>query len=147
STENCGGPNAMWLYINPSPPAAAVNLPTGWTYQGCVSEGNAGRALNFTATNYLAKGTNTGEVCARQCNILGYTIAGTEYSEQCYCGNAFTNGATGNIIDTLTDGTGQCNYPCPGNSAQMCGGANRLSIYSSLATLPSTVSVSAKVSS
>ncbi|WVQ93270.1 hypothetical protein IAU59_000336 [Kwoniella sp. CBS 9459] len=141
NTQNCGGPNAMWLYINPTPPAAAINLPTGWTYQGCIAEGSVGRALNFTATNYLAKGSNTGEVCARQCAILGYSIAGTEYSEQCYCGNSFTNGASGNIIDTLTDGTGQCNYPCPANTAQMCGGANRLSIYSSLATLPSTVSV------
>ncbi|WVF65608.1 hypothetical protein IAT40_000338 [Kwoniella sp. CBS 6097] len=139
STENCGGPNAMWLYINPAPPPAAINLPSGWTYQGCVAEGNVGRALNFTATTYLAKGTNTGEVCARQCAILGYTIAGTEYAEQCYCGNSFTNGATGNIIDTLTDLSGQCNYACPGNSAQACGGANRLSIYSSLTTLPSTV--------
>ncbi|WRT68982.1 uncharacterized protein IL334_005964 [Kwoniella shivajii] len=136
STENCGGPNAMWLYINPNTLTTKVTLPTGWSAKGCIAEGWTSRALNFTATDYIQKGTMTGELCSRQCATLGYTMAGTEYASQCYCGNSFNGGATGAIIDTLTDGTGQCNYPCPGNAAQMCGGASRLSLYSNLATLP-----------
>ncbi|WWC91295.1 uncharacterized protein L201_006238 [Kwoniella dendrophila CBS 6074] len=138
ANENCGGPNALWLYINPNSLTASVTLPTGWTYKGCVAEGWTDRALNFTATSYIQKGTMTGELCSRQCAQLGYNMAGTEYASQCYCGNSFTGGATGAIIDTLTDGSGQCNYACAGNAAQMCGGASRLSLYSSLATLPST---------
>nr|XP_019047974.1 hypothetical protein I302_04595 [Kwoniella bestiolae CBS 10118]OCF26904.1 hypothetical protein I302_04595 [Kwoniella bestiolae CBS 10118] len=136
STENCGGPNAMWLYINPNTLTASVTLPTGWSYKGCIGEGYTSRALNFTATDLITKGTMTGEKCARQCQESGYNMAGTEYASQCYCGNSFQGGATGNIIDTLTDGTSQCNYPCPGNAAQMCGGGYRLSLYSKLATLP-----------
>ncbi|OCF54481.1 hypothetical protein L486_08030 [Kwoniella mangroviensis CBS 10435] len=139
ANENCGGANAIWLYINPNTLTASVTLPTGWTYKGCIGEGSSARALNFTATDLITKGTMTGEKCARQCSESGYTMAGTEYASQCYCGNSFQGGATGKIIDTITDGTSQCNYPCPGNAAQMCGGGYRLSLYSSLVTLPGTV--------
>ncbi|WWC64110.1 uncharacterized protein I303_106717 [Kwoniella dejecticola CBS 10117] len=136
SNENCGGPNALWLYINPNSLSSLVTLPTGWSYQGCIAEGWTARALNFTATSYIQKGTMTGEYCARQCAQLGYTMAGTEFASECYCGNSFNGGATGAILDTVTDQSGQCNYACPGNSAQMCGGASRISLYSNLATLP-----------
>jgi len=46
------------------------------------------------------------------------------------CGNELTSGAT-----IATDG---CNMGCAGNATQACGGANRLSVYSSapFAALP-----------
>ncbi|WWC73158.1 uncharacterized protein I206_107124 [Kwoniella pini CBS 10737] len=140
ANENCGGPNALWLYINPNSLSSSVVLPTGWNYKGCIAEGWTARTLNFTATSYVQKGTMTGEYCAQQCAQLGYTMAGTEYASECYCGNSFGGGATGAIIDTLTDSTSQCNYACPGNSAEMCGGASRLSLYSNLVTLPQLTS-------
>nr|XP_031862349.1 uncharacterized protein CI109_002314 [Kwoniella shandongensis]KAA5529421.1 hypothetical protein CI109_002314 [Kwoniella shandongensis] len=135
-TQQCGGPNAIWLYINPNPLKASIALPTGWTYKGCIAEGWTARALSFDASSYVKKGTMTGETCSSQCAQLGYTMAGTEYSTQCFCGNSFTGGATGAIIDSLTDSSSSCNFACPGNAAQMCGGSSRLSLYSSLASLP-----------
>ncbi|RXK34910.1 hypothetical protein M231_07844 [Tremella mesenterica] len=81
--ENCGGPNALFLYITPSPPIAGISLPTGWTRKGCFAEPKSGRALTFEATSLIQKGTMSGALCAQKCAEQGYTMAGTEYSVQC----------------------------------------------------------------
>jgi len=50
-------------------------------------------------------------------------MAGLEYGAQCFCGNALTGYAT----QTVDSG---CGMTCPGNSSQICGDGNRLSVYS-----------------
>jgi hypothetical protein len=50
--------------------------------------------------------------------------AGLEYSSECYCGSALTNGAS-------VAKTGTCDMPCSGNSKQICGGSATLSLYTS----------------
>lgn len=47
---------------------------------------------------------------------------GTEYARECFCGNVLTAGAT-------TVATTQCSKTCTGNSAQLCGNGDRLSLY------------------
>ncbi|KAK4686692.1 hypothetical protein P7C73_g3429, partial [Tremellales sp. Uapishka_1] len=131
SSKTCGGPDALEVFVNPNVLTATVALPSGWTRQGCIAESHGGRALTYDATSLITKGTMTGEACAQQCAQAGYTMAGTEYSSQCYCGNALSGDATGAIIDTLTDSTSACNYACTGNTAQMCGGPSRLTYYTS----------------
>lgn len=70
-------------------------------------------ANNVTVTNGL---------CTAACKKAGYTLAGTEYAGECYCGDRFTNGAA-----QVKSG---CNMPCNGASNEICGGASRLSIWS-----------------
>jgi hypothetical protein len=86
ANEICGGPNAINIYIDASNVPATVVLPAGWTTYGVVTEGDNGRLLPVQILN---DNTNTVEVCAQACFNAGYTISGTEYSSECYCGNAF----------------------------------------------------------
>jgi hypothetical protein len=87
SSQVCGGPNAINIYIDASNVPATVVLPSGWTTYGVVTEGQNGRLLPVQILNDQ---TNTVEVCANACAAAGYTISGTEYSSECYCGNAFS---------------------------------------------------------
>ena len=154
SSEYCGGPNRLDMYKlgaaaasstatsaptvppgNPVPPAStttatgtvatgkgsATGLPTGWSYQGCYVDGTNGRIV---ANQEPDSQTNTIEACVSTCVGLGYTVSGVEYGVQCFCGNYIVNGGTLAPADT------DCNVACAGNSKEMCGGGNRMSIYS-----------------
>jgi len=85
--------------------SSTTGLPNGWKYAGCYTEGINGRALS----NQEAGGnTNTVELCINTCVGAGYTVAGLEYSSQCFCDNSLHNGAA------LTDAS-KCNMACSGN--------------------------------
>ncbi|KAH9979503.1 copper radical oxidase [Lactifluus volemus] len=71
----------------------------------------------------------TVENCVGFCNKQNYIYAGVEHGQECYCGNTISNGGT---TASLTD----CNFPCPGNAAEVCGAGNRLNLYWSGATPP-----------
>ncbi|KAG0645262.1 WSC domain-containing [Hyphodiscus hymeniophilus] len=90
---------------------------TGWTYYGCQTEATNARALASKATAY---DTMTLESCASDC--AGYTYFGTEYGRECYCGNSFSAGST---VAPKSD----CSSTCGGNSKEICGAGNRLSVY------------------
>ncbi|KAI4121761.1 MAG: hypothetical protein LQ338_006185 [Usnochroma carphineum] len=117
----------LWLSLLAPTDASALiakrapTLPTGWSYQGCYVDGVSGRIL---ASQQPDSSTLTIENCIATCAQLGYTVAGTEYSSQCFCDNAIINGGTKAAADT------DCNTACAGNSAEECGGGNRMSIYS-----------------
>ena len=98
----------------------ATALPDGWTSHGCWSEGVTGRALPYQVPDMQL---NTPAACANICKNAGYTISGSEFSVQCFCGNAIFNGAS-LVADS------QCNMNCPGNPAMKCGAGDRLSIVS-----------------
>lgn len=102
--------------------SAATGLPTGWAYYGCYVDGVNGRILQNQQPDNTAG--NTIESCVALCAGQGYTIAGTEYSVQCFCGNAIYNGGV------LATQQSDCNDACSGNSKEMCGGGGRMSLYS-----------------
>lgn len=62
------------------------------------------------------------EACTTFCYGKGFAYAGTEYYNECYCGNAL---ATGGIAANEAD----CTTACSGNATQACGGPNRLTMY------------------
>ncbi|KAH8807678.1 hypothetical protein F5884DRAFT_673669, partial [Xylogone sp. PMI_703] len=100
---------------------ATSGLPTGWAYQGCYVDGLNGRDLNHQQPDSQ---TLTVESCVKTCVAAGYTIAGMEFSTQCFCDNFLYNGAA------LAANQADCNMPCAGDSTETCGAGNRLSIYS-----------------
>ena len=138
-TEYCGGPNRLDLYkkgatatsaagtttaaatSSAAPTSAATGLPTGWSYQGCwIDNANGGRILiNQQADNPQL----TVESCVAACKGAGYTIAGAEYSTQCFCGNNIINGGAKATSEA------DCGMTCGGNANEKCGGPNRMSIY------------------
>ena len=86
-----------------------------------------GRAL--TAAAYVSTTDMTVENCISFCNGQNYNYAGLEWYQECYCGNLIINGGA---VTTSSD----CSYPCTGDASEVCGAANRLSMYYSGQALP-----------
>ena len=105
---------------------AASGLPTGFQYKGCYVDGNGYRILNYGQTDDQAMTIGS---CASKCAALGYSIAGMEYSYQCFCDNVVRMGGKLAVSET------ECNTKCAGNANQVCGGPSRLSVYSSQTNL------------
>ncbi|GIC89485.1 uncharacterized protein Aud_005903 [Aspergillus udagawae] len=105
-SQVCGGSNALSLY---------VVVPI-WQSLGCYSDSTKARTL---AVSYNVAG-NTVEKCQAACKAGGYLYAGMEFGTQCFCGNSIDNGGA------LTSG---CATPCAGDSTEVCGGSNALSMY------------------
>ena len=82
-------------------------LTPGWTDLGCIAEGTNGRALTGASTTSPNMTLN---YCAGFCGGQGFTYAGIEFGDECYCGNTFENGAT----DTPTNWY-ECSNPCAGS--------------------------------
>ncbi|KAJ7659270.1 copper radical oxidase [Mycena polygramma] len=139
-SEFCGGPNRLTVFNYtgtdlPPPPsgggggggggatgvtAIATDLPTPWAYVGCFVDNANGRVLT-TETDIA---NMTMEACVALCDAQNFTIAGGEFSTQCFCGNELIDGAV------KAPDQDDCNQACGGNATQACGAGNRLSIYS-----------------
>jgi hypothetical protein len=104
----------------PTPSAPAIQL----NYQGCFTEPSGARAL---APAELKSDDMTIESCATFCNP--YQFFGLEYGRECYCGNKRN---TNSVSTSASD----CNMPCKGDSAQTCGGGQRLSLYKTVGWSP-----------
>lgn len=64
----------------------------------------------------------TNEACMDFCFDGGYVYAGTEYHDECWCGQKLAKGAV--KVDAS-----DCNTPCDGDEDQPCGGGDRLTLY------------------
>ena len=141
--QYCGAGNRLSLYAkdgsgvpDPPPTTAApttaatdivvpTGLPVGWDYYGCYIDGVNGRILSHQEPD---SDTLTNAACAQACAGLGYKISGTQFFSQCFCGNQLANIQEGS--DPVAPNS-DCSTACSGDSSEMCGGPNRLSIYSS----------------
>ncbi|KAG9005542.1 hypothetical protein FRB94_001469 [Tulasnella sp. JGI-2019a] len=99
--------------------ASGTAAPSG--YLGCYIDSGSSRTLGaYTVTT----STMTNAQCVQTCSGLGYAYAGTEYGNECYCGNT--------LPASLKDATtADCNAPCAGATGQICGGTYKLSVYTS----------------
>ncbi|KAJ9132986.1 WSC-domain-containing protein [Pleurostoma richardsiae] len=136
ASQYCGGGDRLNVYA--LAPGSGVNAATGfstkyaepaqvaggWTYTGCYNDSVADRALS-SATLYGSTSTinMTVEVCVAYCNQKGYTVAGVEYGQQCYCGDEL---GAGSVFLSNQNG---CDMVCAGNSSEYCGGSNRLNVF------------------
>ncbi|KAK1769731.1 putative fungistatic metabolite [Phialemonium atrogriseum] len=125
SCSTCGGGNRLSLHgTGPDPPAAALppGLPpvTTFQYLGCFREPDGTRAL---AGPTAADGTAmTVESCGNFCLYGRFLMFGAEYASECYCGSELDSGS-GMAPEE------DCGVPCSGDPTQMCGGGNRISLY------------------
>ncbi|KAK6075662.1 WSC domain-containing protein [Seiridium cupressi] len=111
-----------------------LSASSSWAYAGCAAEGNGQRTLasySFSADNM------TIDYCTATCKTKGYSLAGVEYSRECYCASALSSGtsfmASANCSSTPK-------MICAGNATQWCGAPSFLNIWNNTsfsATQPS----------
>lgn len=111
----------------PSAPAPVNNNGSGstpaagtWTSAGCVQDG-AARAL--TGYSFTSKSMTTA-LCQSTCAQKGFSMAGIEYGQECYCGNSLVNG-----LGQQLDAGRACYMTCNGAPGEKCGGTWTLSLY------------------
>ncbi|KAI0315679.1 copper radical oxidase [Amylostereum chailletii] len=100
--------------------ASAPDLPGNWTSIGCYTDNPASRTL--TAASFTNTTGMTIESCVSFCDRQSFIFAGTEFAQECYCGDTISDGGTNT---TASD----CNTPCTGNANETCGAGGRLSMY------------------
>ncbi|KAN0099930.1 WSC-domain protein [Hyaloscypha variabilis] len=139
ATEPCGGPDRLSLFWSGQTGPVTDPGPPNWAYTGCYTEGTTGRVLQ-AGVQVPGGATNmTVAACTTACQSAGYILAGSEYGDECWCGNTFTNGGT--LASTTPDGLSGCNMLCTGNLSEYCGGADRLNVYNfnnTITTLPTS---------
>lgn len=94
---------------------------TGWNYLGCGTDVTGNRTF---AADYWWDNGVTVEGCLNYCGAKGYSYAGLEYGNQCFCSKTLAADRA-----PKTGIMGNCFTPCAGNSSEYCGGASRLSMY------------------
>ncbi|KAI9436641.1 WSC domain-containing protein [Lactarius indigo] len=122
-SETCGGTdhlNLYWSGATPPPQPTFVQAVNRWYYVGCFNDSNDARVL--TVQKPVGQHNNSVERCTDACKEGGYSLAGVEFAQQCWCDNNINNGGT--QIDTKN-----CMLACSGNSSEICGGANSLVMY------------------
>ena len=64
----------------------------------------------------------TVEMCLSFCREHGFSYSGLQWRIECYCGDVPVNGFKWAWSD-------KCREACAGNSFQVCGGSNAMSVY------------------
>ncbi|KAL8727802.1 MAG: hypothetical protein Q9166_005794 [cf. Caloplaca sp. 2 TL-2023] len=95
-----------------------VQSNANFTYTGCYTEASSGRALTKLVK---ADDKMTVDMCLGLCYM--YQYAGVEYGRECWCSDTLASTSVPAAAES------QCNKVCPGNNAQICGGSNRLTLY------------------
>ncbi|WVQ72060.1 hypothetical protein IAR50_001604 [Cryptococcus sp. DSM 104548] len=115
SSEWCGGLTQLAMY-NTTGVTVSNKKPTGWL--SCWTDSSSSRSL--TAYSYSASPMSA-KACRTACNQQGYTYAGTENGNQCYCGNSLAGEKAP---------TSLCKTACSGTSTnETCGASGYLDLY------------------
>ncbi|KAF9477578.1 WSC-domain-containing protein [Pholiota conissans] len=125
----CGGAGYVSIYQDKGHDGV---LPTNrnkignWTFDGCFKDNTS---VNKTVKRTLSERAeiSTGvtiEKCTAQCATKGFHISGLEFGQECWCGSSF-------LVANTTALLGDCSQACKANHTELCGAANRLSVYTS----------------
>lgn len=128
----CGGPDRLTIYkyqgtdLTPAP--IVLESYNSFASQGCYTDSVHARIM----TPISVEGSMTVEKCIDACAASSYTVAGVEFGAECYC--------TATLPAESLKATDNCNVPCAGDPAHLCGGADRLNVYQHQAPVTSTTS-------
>jgi hypothetical protein len=114
----------MQIYASATAPTDIAALPVGWSLDMPCAVDTVDRVFANTQSSELDN--NTPQRCINYCAAQGYTMAGVEYSNECYCGNAYRNGQ-----NPPTAPASQCQFACAGAPGLSCGGSWGIQIYTS----------------
>ncbi|KAF9051932.1 WSC domain-containing protein [Panaeolus papilionaceus] len=126
STELCGAGDRIVIYEDTDPaPQPVIKQSYGtWSYKACYRDLGT-RLLTY---RFALPNDNKVETCTALCQSNGYALAGIEYGTECWCDHYLPYG--GQVPDA------ECNFSCPGDPLQRCGGSMRLQIYLNSAGTP-----------
>ncbi|CBJ30862.1 conserved unknown protein [Ectocarpus siliculosus] len=111
--QTCGGFDAANVYLY-----TGDDVPTTSSFVGCYQDESDARIMELALTD---SSSMTKERCEAECT--GNTYFGMQYGRECFCGGSST--------DLLQHGEStSCDYECPGDSDQVCGGFYAMSVYS-----------------
>ncbi|KAF8863956.1 WSC-domain-containing protein [Acephala macrosclerotiorum] len=115
----------VWTTVTATGPAPTAtgnsSVAAGWSYYGCYQD-TRDRVLTGIKLANVGQGAVTNTNCVDYCSKRGFSMAGTEYGGQCFCGNELSGSSA--LSDT------SCDMPCEGDETQTCGGGLALSVYS-----------------
>ena len=94
---------------------------SGWSYQGCGTDNYYSRILTGASTS---DSNMTNENCVAFCGAKGFSVAGSEYADECYCGDSIPDSGA-----PLPGVPGNCKMPCAGDASEMCGGTGTIGLY------------------
>ncbi|KAJ7291038.1 glyoxal oxidase N-terminus-domain-containing protein [Mycena rebaudengoi] len=121
ATQTCGGGNRLSTYSAQQGVPSEPTLPSGWAYVSCTQDDTNARLLSgFSYTDAAL----TVESCVGNCRSRGFSYAGLEFSNECYCANGYRS-------TPVKVAESDCNMPCAGKATETCGAGSRLSVYSS----------------
>jgi len=120
STEICGGSDRLSIYWDGTTQVqpTIVQSVNDWRFQGCYNDTNTARVL----TVEVPQNNTSVESCTEACHAGGYSMAGLEFAQQCFCDHAIQN--RGQKVDS-----GHCVLACYGNTTEICGGVDSLVVY------------------
>eukprot|EP00903_Cladosiphon_okamuranus_P021312 g19583.t1 len=134
--EFCGGSFAMNVFeidgtVTPAPTAPDTLAPVpgpiaggdGYSYVGCRADDSDDRVMGGIEE---ISSKMTTELCFDICSQDGAnTHFGTQYGVECFCVDDPELESINKYIDEPT----ACDYECPGDSGEYCGGYDALSVY------------------
>ncbi|KAJ7237158.1 WSC domain-containing protein [Mycena rebaudengoi] len=89
-----------------------------WKSIGCQGDSTSARALKHLVA--VASPNVTVQSCLDSCAAGGFILAGVEFGNECYCGNALLY---------VYGESEACDMPCSGNASEFCGGPKALNLY------------------
>ncbi|KAG8791405.1 hypothetical protein FRC12_009284 [Ceratobasidium sp. 428] len=109
-------------------------LPTGWEARGCITDAQApNRVLQDSHTDESL----TIASCIKACSASGYSVAGTQFGKECWCGKSVnTKGGAG------ASAVSGCDMPCAGDASQLCGGNYKMNLYAKSSKSSATTTAS-----
>ena len=93
----------------------------GWAWMGCTVDSQASRVLTGASTN---ADDLTIESCLQFCGDGGFSIAGVENANECFCGDSVAEESMPKVTPM-----GNCLSPCTGDASENCGGHGFLGLY------------------
>ena len=82
-----------------------------------------GAARTLTGYSFTSASMTTAQ-CQATCAAKGFSLAGVEFGQECYCGDSLGNG-----LGQQLDAGRACYMTCNGAPAEKCGGTWTLSLY------------------
>ena len=117
NTQICGASGRINVWGALVAPVESPNEVDSFNWLGCFTDNIGSRSL----VGPVFHGEDmTLEKCAANCADYGYF--GVEYGTQCFCGNRLRE--TAEEVDQA-----ECAMPCGGDNANVCGDADRLTVY------------------
>lgn len=102
-------------------PSSAPSAIAGYSYKGCFSDNVNARVLTGVKFADIGNKQVSTTKCIAYCSARGFSLAGTEFGGQCFCGNA--------LVGSTKIAEAKCNLKCEGGASETCGGPDALTIY------------------